>query len=438
MKKIYFAPYQYTLVDEMGEIHKSLLIAMYINNMIVRITDYSRYVSKRKGSKYLYATDNDGIRRVCNFLNFVLTENRRVFKVTCIANIPFIAAEMYINNFSKTKRNGRYPSKQSVVKERDAVSHFMYNLGKQRYDREEHYYVKPLLIKGGDKELIIKGKTNIQWEYEIEAKYLSNDNRYNLIRDIPQKAIPLILKTIKREAPDLYLAVLLQLTAGLRAGEVVNIRRPDSKYPGGIKFRTVNGEFQNFEVDLTKNYLLRSDGNEVGYIKVKRMQSVYPIFLKEIQRAYEEHLEIINSIELEEDKPLFVTVYTNKKIGKRIGLTKKAYCKRIKQVMKKYVVPELLKSKESELITYGLLVNENSWGVHAFRHWFTVQLVLNDEDINSIASWRGDRSLQSSFTYLQNKGEIMKKYRKANENVAQWTISQILGEDFYESFKETR
>lgn len=436
MKKMYFAPYQYTLIDEIGGVHTFLLIAMYIDNIVVRLTDYSRYVSKRKGSKYLYATDNDGARRVCNFLNFALIENRKLFMATCVANIPFTAAEMYITNFSKTKKNGRYPSEQSVVKERDAVSHFMYNLGKQRVDRNEHYYVKPLLVKDTNKELIIKGKSSIQWEYEIEAKYLSNDNKYNLIRDIPQKAIPIILKIIKREAPDLYLTVLLQLTAGLRAGEVVNIRRPNSKYPGGIKFRTINGELQNLEIDLTKNYLLRSDAKEVGNIKVKRKQSVYPIFLNEVQKAYEEHLALIDNTEIEDDKPLFVTRYINKKTGKRIALTKKAYCKRITHIMNKYIVPEMLKSKDPQLVTYGLLINENSWGVHAFRHWFTVQLVLNGEDINSIASWRGDSSLKSAFTYLQNKGEIMRKYGEANENVAQWAISQIAGEDFYEKFKE--
>ena len=70
--------------------------------------------------------------------------------------------------------------------------------------------------------------------------------------------------------------------------------------------------------------------------------------------------------------------------------------------------PYLIKSSDPELRLYGQVLYENQLGTHALRHWFTVQLVLRGEDIGSIQYWRGDSSPESSFLYLQNKGDITK------------------------------
>jgi hypothetical protein len=43
------------------------------------------------------------------------------------------------------------------------------------------------------------------------------------------------------------------------------------------------------------------------------------------------------------------------------------------------------------------------------RHWFSVQLVLNGEDIAQIQYWRGDKNPQSAFDYLQNKGDLVRE-----------------------------
>ncbi|MFD1903743.1 hypothetical protein ACFTAO_42665 [Paenibacillus rhizoplanae] len=84
-----------------------------------------------------------------------------------------------------------------------------------------------------------------------------------------------------------------------------------------------------------------------------------------------------------------------------MAISKQSYCKKIVSIMREIVLPELLRSDDTELRVFGMMLNESNWGLHAFRHWFTVQLVLNGEDINSIAFWRGDASLESAFIYLQ-------------------------------------
>src|SRR5690606_23239869 len=150
-----------------------------------------------------------------------------------------------------------------------------------------------------------------------------------------------LLRILKREKPELVLAVLLQLCAGIREGEIVNIRRANSIYPNGIRYVKENGKFISFEVDLTKEYVLRSDGKKTGKIKIKRKQSVYPIFLEVIQEAYEEHLKMINEKYLESEAPLFVNSSINTKTGKRMAISKQSYCKKIVNIMREIVLPEL-------------------------------------------------------------------------------------------------
>lgn len=114
-----------------------------------------------------------------------------------------------------------------------------------------------------------------------------------------------------------------------------------------------------------------------------------------------------------------------------MAISKQSYCKKIVNIMRGIVLPELLRSDDTELKVFGMMLNESNWGLHAFRHWFTVQLVLNGEDINGIAFWRGDSSLETAFAYLQNKGEIMRLYQKASEEIGNDIINAINKEDFY-------
>lgn len=427
-----FAPYHYAWVKEDGTSHECFLISIQLNRILIRLTDYHKYVGAANATKYAYFIDNDSVRRVCNFLTYALFKQYSRYNAKRITDIPFQSAVDYLNEYSRKKNSmGDYPSRQSVEKERYAICHFMKNLKEKRSDYDEHYYVKKVLVEYvNTNKLIVKKRSSAVWEYEIQALYLGNLSK-GLLRDIPQKAIPILIRAVKREEPELVLAVLLQLCAGIREGEVVNIRRANSIYPNGIRYVKENGKFTSFEVDLTKEYILRSDGKKTGKIKIKRKPSVYPIFLEVIQEAYEEHLKMINVKYLELESPMFVNSSINAKTGKRMAISKQSYCKKIVKIIREIVLPELLRSDDIDLKVFGMMLNESNWGLHAFRHWFTVQLVLNGEDINGIAFWRGDCSLETAFIYLQNKGEIMRLYEKASEEVGNEIINAIDREDFY-------
>lgn len=425
-----FKPYIYMWIDQRGERYAWNLISLTLNSHVIQLTNYHIYIGDKKKTKKLTMQNRDDVRRVCNFLNYVLFEHFWQYKSNNIASIPFKAVQAYLKKYATTKnRFDDYPSAQSVEKERSAVCHFMANLSTFRKDKRDHYYARQLKSKKsrGDNVLRVRKRNeHTYWDYEIQAEYIGG-HEYNLIRDIPQKAIPVILRWIQLKAPDIYFAAVLQLCAGLREGEVVNVRRADSKYYNGINYTKENGKFTSFEIDLTREYLLRSDGKDIGHIKRKRTQLVYPIFLPVVQQAYETHLRLIKRTEIEDESPMFVTNYINKATGKRMALTKHAYCNRVINIVEKYVIPELLTSDDTELKVFAMTMNEGNWGVHAFRHWYTVQLVLNNEDANSIAFLRGDISTKSAFTYIQNKGELMKQYTKVS-NLISDDLIQVISE----------
>jgi len=417
-------------VDERGERYAWDLISLTLNGHVIKLTNYNIYIGDKKKTKKLNKQNRDAVRRVCDFLNYVLFKNFWKYKANNIADIPFKAVQTYLDGYATTKnRFNDYPSAQSVEKERNAICHFMANLSEYRKDIKEHYYAMKWKSKSSQSDNVLRVHKNYEctyWNYEIQAKYIGG-HKYNLIRDIPQKAIPVILKWIQLKAPDIYFAAVLQVCTGIREGEVVNVRRADSKYYGGIRYTKENGKFTSFEIDLKREYLLRSDGKDVGHIKRKRMQSVYPIFLPIIQRAYEAHLKMIKKVEIEDECPMFVTNYINRTTGKRMALTKHAYCNRVINIVEKYVIPELLTSDDTELKVFAMKMNEGNWGLHAFRHWYTVQLVLNNEDANSIAFLRGDTSTKTAFAYIQNKGELMKRYTKVS-NLISDDLIQIISE----------
>ncbi|MET0018268.1 hypothetical protein [Oscillibacter sp.] len=423
-----FKPYPFAWINETGKRYEISLVVLTKEDQIVKMTTLHNYIGDKKRTKLKYKQNSDDVRRICNFLNYVLFDNHWLYNTSNIADIPFSAVKSYISDYSSIRtRFGYYPSAQSVEKERNAVCLFMANISQYRKDKKQHYYAKQIQgysLQNNSVIPVSKWHENFIWNYEIQAEYVEN-TKNKIIRDIPQDAIHVILKWIRLKAPDLYFAVILQLCAGLREGEVVNIRRATSCYYGGIQYTKENGQLTSFQVDLTSEYQLRSDGKAVGNIKRHRRQCVYPPLLLIVQKAYENHLKIVDDSSLETEKPMFANTYTDKTIHKKLALQKQSYCNRIERIVEKYVIPELLKSNNIELHAFALSVNENGWGLHAFRHWYTVQLVLNGEDANSIAFFRGDSSTKTAFWYIQNKGELLKRYTKVNDQISNELLQTI-------------
>ena len=93
--------------------------------------------------------------------------------------------------------------------------------------------------------------------------------------------------------------------------------------------------------------------------------------------------------------------------------------------------PVLADSADPELRIYAPLLCENELGTHALRHWYTVQLVLRGEDIANVKFWRGDKSPESAFEYLQDKGDLTRELRESAGRLLDVLLE--LGEKSHES-----
>jgi integrase len=229
-----------------------------------------------------------------------------------------------------------------------------------------------------------------------------------VFRDLPTKAFKIMLNLAFRYAPDIVFAICLQAFAGLRPGEVCNVRQESSPLGGGIVLTRIGNDVRKIEIDITREVPLRSDGVEIGDIKVERVQCVYPPFMDAFILAYDFHCKHMASRPFE---PEYCPMFVNNR-GKAMTYTD--YSRRFDALVTKRFRPALLESDDPECKLYGQLLYENDLTPHALRHWFTVQLVLHGEDIAQIQYWRGDRTPESAFIYLQNKGDLVHELERTS------------------------
>jgi integrase len=128
-----------------------------------------------------------------------------------------------------------------------------------------------------------------------------------IFRELPTKAFQVMLNLAFRYAPDIAFAICLQAFAGLRAGEVCNVRQEGSPFGNGLIFTRMGGDVSKVEIDLTRELPMRSDGVAVGRIKRERKQCVYPPFIRAFYAAYEQHKIWLLAHSFEPDyRPMFV------------------------------------------------------------------------------------------------------------------------------------
>jgi len=114
--------------------------------------------------------------------------------------------------------------------------------------------------------------------------------------------------------------------------------------------------------------------------------------------------------------------------NKGLAMTYDDYSNRFTSLVLNHFCAALLESPDPECRIYGQLLYENNLGLHALRHWFSVQLVLHGEDIAPIQYWRGDKNPTSVFAYLQNKGDLVKELESAGNLFAELLMTHGFGE----------
>ncbi len=389
---------------------RSFIVIRNGYDMIVRFTRLQDYAGVYRKGSFVPITSNPKARLhyICRMLNFIIVARGNYYQVRHVFDITKSMMESFFADYAiSLKRDGTHRGEACINDCISSCTRFMANLC-----REFGGYMKVSMEELYDEKFVKKIHGQRRTVYVPAFTAAGVPEAKPIFRDLPTKAFQVLIRLAYRYAPDIAFAMCLQAFAGLRPGEVCNVRQESSPIGAGLFITETGTQITRVEIDLRKEYRLRSDGIEVGRIKKERIQCVYPKFLQAFSDAYAYHKEWLSTQKCEEEyRPMFIN-------SRGKAMRYQNYLDRFHELVEKYFRPELLKSGDPELCLYGQLLSTNTLGPHALRHWYTVQLVLWGEGVAGIEYWRGDTNPQSALTYLQNKGDLNRELRMTNDAFA--------------------
>ena len=397
-----FSVYKHEFTLPSGIIARRQLIVIKHDNGILTFTDFGRYI---RGKRAIKTPSSDGGAQfafVVKMLNYAFQECH----ITRLTDLTIDIVQEFLQYYaSGTLPEDKRPrTKKTVDMCIDAILSFLNNLAE-----EEHMRFKPKHLYRTE---IYKAKYNEVAKRKVPIFEVISDTYENVIlRDIPNKAFPLLLDHITNKHPEILGLVLLGAFAGLRPAEACNVRREDSPLGPGIIFNITDGEVTKIQIDLRKEIRLRSDGVSVGAIKKERMATVPVVFIESFMQVYDKYMEYLQTRPCEEAyKPFSVNIS-----GK--AMTYPSYYYKFRDIVKYEFAPICLESGDKDIVEFGMILLDHNLSPHALRHWYSVQLTLAGYSAAELMHARGDKNIESALTYLQNKGELEKTYKKVTSEI---------------------
>lgn len=420
-----YTVYEHKLITEEDLVYsRSFIVLKNQYGVIVRFTRLHNFTGAyhEKTMKPLASDAKARMHYICRMLNYILIENHARYRID---HVFMVKKPMLVDFFTdyalSPKPDGTYRSTESVENCIHSVILFFSKLIRAYGD---HVTLRRNELYKEVKKYDRRGRPVNKSVPDFEIRYVG-ENR-GIFRDIPNKVFQILINLAIRYTPDIALAIGLQAFAGLRPGEVCNVRQPISSKGAGILLTYQDDRLIEAKIDLTREYPMRSDGVDCGKIKKERMQLVYTNYLKAFDQLYGWHMEFLAGQNFEEKfRPMFVN-------SRGMAMTYENYNARFQYLVDRRLRPVLLCHKDQECRIYGQMLSENRLGPHALRHWFSVQLTLAGETAERLQSWRGDSSRESAQLYLQNKGDLIRELKRTNDEFVEILLdkgAKYLGED---------
>lgn len=403
---IRFSVYNHRLVLKDNQLISRKFIVMKDPDGTITFTDFHRYI--KSGKNNIRNISDDGNNRydfIVKLLNYAFFERG----IKCLDDLEIAIIKDFLNAYGTGDlpgdKKGRI--KSTVEKCVTTILDFLEEMIKERKGNcrikaENLYKYVPYRNHYGQ---TVKKKVPV-----FDVVYVKKCKA--IFRDIPNDAFNLLFEHIAVFHKEIFALVFMSAFAGLRPSEACNVRREDSALGAGILFEIVDGEVMKVQIDLRKELCLRSDLLSTGNIKKERMLKVPFLFTDVFVDSYNKYMTCIEGKKYEKDYgPLSINKQGN-------AMTYDSYYQKFVYIIKQEMIPIYLASGDPEIVLYGRILMENNLSPHVFRHWYTVQLVLSGVDnVAELMEARGDSSPESSLTYLQNKGDLEKKYRKISNEM---------------------
>lgn len=412
-----YSVYEHKLTGPDGMIYsRSFIVVKHRSGVIVRFTRLHKYAGAYENQMFrpLASDAKAKLHYICKMLNYIIVDHYETFGIDHVFKVTKKSLNSFFTDYAMQKKSdGGYRGRQSIKKCISAVTQFFWKLERQycgyvTLSRDELYIEQETRTQ--------KGTLVKKWTPDFQVRGIPG--RPEIFRDLPTKVFQILLNLAVRYTPDIAFAISLQAFAGLRPGEICNVRQETSPKGRGLLLTIAEGRVVKAEIDLTREYTMRSDGVVCGRIKCERKQCVYPPFLDAFEKLYQYHKRFLASHPFETEYcPMFVN-----KNGK--AMTYDDYYGRFRQLVENHLRPQLLCHTDPECRIYGQMLCENRLGPHVLRHWFSVQLALRGEDVAQLQYWRGDRNPESAFLYLQDKGDLVRELSAANELLAERLLEE--------------
>lgn len=406
-KSHYFSVYNHVLIIKDNQlITRKFIVLKDKDGGIISFTDFHHYVRSAKSAVRNITDDGN------NRFDFIVKLLNYAYFVRNIKSLDKLTIDI-VKDFLNGYGSGTLPgdtkgrTKRTVETCIKAIMDFLDVYISERKTKcsikiNELFNVVPARTKRGG---VVNKKVPV-----FDVVYTNKHK--DIFRDIPNSAFEILISYIATHHTDMLMLVSLSAFAGLRPSEACNVRREDSPLGAGLIFTVEDGEIIKIQIDLRNELCLRSDLMSTGKIKKERMQNVPFMFTDAVTNSYNKYMEYMKGRRYEANYgPLSVN-----KQGKAI--TYDNYYQKFHKLIKEEIIPIFLDDDDPEVVNYGRLLIEKNISPHVLRHWYTVQLVLSGIDnVGEIMHARGDSSPESSLTYLQNKGELEKQYRKVNNEM---------------------
>lgn len=416
-----FISYKHTLILGDNHLVTKQFIALKAPDGNLQFTDFHRYVKSASKIKSISDDGNKRFAYVIKFLNYVFGVKR----ITSLDQLTLDMIKDFLMNYGLGTLPGdtRHRKKSTVEICVNTILDFLTLYLKERKGKA---ILSPSALYETTSYTNKRGRLIKRKEPKFDVYVDDSQTEQAIFRDMPNSAFEMLFAHIAEYHKDLLMVVALGAFVGLRPSEACNVRREDSPLGAGILFHQSEGETFKVEIDLRREMPLRSDLKPTGRIKKERMQAVPYIFLEVFLDTYNNYMSYLEGKRYERD---YGPLNLNKQ-GK--ALTYAVYYQRFRRIIREEMIPIFLKSDDAEVVFFGHLLQEHNISPHIFRHWYTTQLVLSGvSEISELMSARGDKSPDSAWVYLQNKGEIAKQYGQVNDGLfdyMSWRAENLFGD----------
>ena len=213
---------------------RSFIVVKNGYNVITRFTRFQEYAGIYVHGTYkpITATPETKLHFICHFLNYALVDHGSEFGLRHVFGVTKPMLEQFFSHYALEKQpDGSYRCQESVERCISTVTDFMSRLcsrfdGYMELSKSELYEEHTHMTRKGQ---IVRKQIP---DFQVDG-IPSADGPF---RDMPTKVMEILLPMAFRYTEDIAFGLCLQAFAGLRAGEVCNVRQECSPLGAGIRF----------------------------------------------------------------------------------------------------------------------------------------------------------------------------------------------------------